>query len=212
MAAFPLEPIFSRAIIASKEYGCTQEVLDIVSILSASSKLFVESSEQRDAVSEARKKFRHACGDHLTILNVVRAYEEIDQSESKSGRKDWCRRHFLNERALLEANDIREQLRQTCQRLGIDHQTSCGDKEDPVIHSLGHGLAMNLALLQPDGSYKQTIGQAIVKIHPSSTLCDKKTPAIIYDELVYTNQIYARGVSRISKSFIMTLGMLKQES
>lgn len=161
MAAFPLEPIFSRAIIASKEYGCTQEVLDIVSILSASSKIFVESSDQRDAVSEARKKFRHACGDHLTILNVVRAYEEIDQSESKSGRKDWCRRHFLNERALLEANDIREQLRQTCQRLGIDHQTSCGDKEDPVIHSLGHGLAMNLALLQPDGSYKQTIGQAV---------------------------------------------------
>lgn len=163
MAAFPLEPIFSRAIIASKDYGCTQEVLDIISVLSASSKLFVESSEQRDAVSEARRKFRHVCGDHLTILNVVKAYQEIAQSESKSGRKEWCRRHFLNERALLEANDIRKQLRQTCQRLGIDHQISCGDKEDPVIHSLGHGLAMNLALLQPDGSYKQTIGQAVCR-------------------------------------------------
>lgn len=161
MAAFPLEPTLSRAIVASKESGCTQEVLDIVSILSASSKLFVESSEQRDAVSEARKKFRHPCGDHLTILNVVKAYQEIVQSESKGGRKEWCRRHFLNERSLLEANDIREQLRQTCHRLGIDHHTSCGDKEDPVIQSLGHGLAMNLALLQPDGSYKQAIGQAV---------------------------------------------------
>ncbi|KAJ4482384.1 ATP-dependent RNA helicase Prh1 [Lentinula aciculospora] len=210
MAAFPLEPIYGRAIIASKEYGCTQEVLDIVSILSASSKLFVESSEQRDAVSEARKKFRNVCGDHLTILNVVRSYQEIAQSEGKSSRKEWCRRHFLNERALLEASDIRDQLRQTCQRLGIDHGVSCGDKDDPVIYSLGYGLAMNIALLQPDGTYKQTIGQSTVKIHPGSSLCDKKMPAIIYDELVYTNQIYARGVSRIPKSFIVTLGALKQ--
>lgn len=202
MASFPLEPVYGRAIIASKDYDCTHEVLDIVSVLSASSKLFVESFEQRDAVSEARKKFRHVCGDHLTILNVVKAYQEIAQSEGKSDRKEWCRRHFLNERALLEASDIRDQLRQTCQRLGIDHSISCGDKEDPIIFSLGHGLAMNIALLQPDGTYKQTIGQSvclsfwssvflfsclvlqIVKIHPSSALCDKKTPAIIYDELV----------------------------
>ncbi|KAF9061454.1 P-loop containing nucleoside triphosphate hydrolase protein [Rhodocollybia butyracea] len=212
MAAFPLEPVYSRAVIASTEYGCTQEVLDIVSVLSASSKLFVESSEQRDAVSEARQKFRHVCGDHLTILNVVKAYQEIAQSESKSGRKEWCRRHFLNERALLEANDIRDQLRQTCQRLGIDHRVSCGEKDDPVIQSLGHGLALNMALLQPDGFYKQAIGQSVVKIHPSSTLCDKKTPAIIYDELVYTNQIYARGVSKIPKSFILTFGTLKLQS
>ncbi|KAJ3758406.1 P-loop containing nucleoside triphosphate hydrolase protein [Lentinula raphanica] len=211
MAAFPLEPIYARAIIASKEYGCTQEVLDIVSILSASSKLFVESSEQREAVSEARKKFRHVCGDHLTILNVVKAYQEIACSEAKGSRKEWCRQHFLNERALLEASDIRDQLRQTCQRLGIDHSVSCGDKDDPVTFSLGHGLVMNIALLQPDGTYKQTIGQSIVKIHPSSVLCDKKIPAIIYDELVYTNQIYARGVSRIPKSFIVTLGALKQQ-
>ncbi|KAH7876133.1 P-loop containing nucleoside triphosphate hydrolase protein [Lentinula edodes] len=212
MASFPLEPVYGRAIIASKDYDCTHEVLDIVSVLSASSKLFVESFEQRDAVSEARKKFRHVCGDHLTILNVVKAYQEIAQSEGKGDRKEWCRRHFLNERALLEASDIRDQLRQTCQRLGIDHSVSCGDKEDPIIFSLGHGLAMNIALLQPDGTYKQTIGQSIVKIHPSSALCDKKTPAIIYDELVYTNQIYARGVSRIPKSFIITLGALKQQS
>ncbi|KAJ3729237.1 P-loop containing nucleoside triphosphate hydrolase protein [Lentinula raphanica] len=211
MAAFPLEPIYARAIIASKEYSCTQEVLDIVSILSASSKLFIESSEQREAVSEARKKFRHVCGDHLTILNVVKAYQEIAYSEAKGSRKEWCRRHFLNERALLEASDIRDQLRQTCQRLGIDHSVSCGDKDDPVTFSLGHGLVMNIALLQPDGTYKQTIGQSIVKIHPSSVLCDKKIPAIICDELVYTNQIYARGVSRIPKSFIVTLGALKQQ-
>lgn len=32
-------------------------------------------------------------------------------------------------------------------------------------------------------------------------MCNEKVPAIIYDELVYTNQIYARGVTAIPKIF-----------
>ncbi|ESK90497.1 atp-dependent rna helicase prh1 [Moniliophthora roreri MCA 2997] len=209
MAAFPLEPVYSRAVLASKEYGCTSEVLTIISVLSTSSKLFIDSSEQRDTVSEVRRKFRHASGDHLTILNVVRAYRDVALSENKSGRREWCRKHFLNERALIEANDIREQLQQTCGRLGIDSKVSCSDKDEPIIQALGHGLVANTAFLQPDGSYKQTMGQSVVKIHPSSSLCDKKAPTIIYDEVVYTNQIYARGVSIINKSFLASLGALK---
>ena len=214
MASFPLEPQHACAIVASKDYGCTSEVLDIVSIISASSKLFLDISDQREAVTEVRRKFRHPSGDHMTILNVVRAYREIAASEKKHARKEWCRKHFLNERTLLEARDIREQLVVTCGRVGIDPVASAKENEDPVIKSMGHGLAGNSAFIQPDGSYKQTMGQSvsfllssmirflfflsfsnqkncypffslkIVKIHPASTLCDKKVPAIIYDDLV----------------------------
>ncbi|KAF8817173.1 P-loop containing nucleoside triphosphate hydrolase protein [Phlegmacium glaucopus] len=210
MASFPLEPQHACAIVASKEHGCTSEVLDIVSIISASSKLFLDISDQREAVTEIRRKFRHPSGDHMTILNVVRAYREIAASESKHGRREWCRKHFLNERTLLEARDIREQLVVTCGRVGIDPVASAKETEDPVIRSMGHGLVGNSAFIQPDGSYKQTMGQAIVKIHPGSTLCDKKVPAIIYDDLMYTNQIYARGVSSIPKSFFLSVNAFKQ--
>ena len=61
-----------------------------------------------------------------------------------------------------------------------------------------------------------------MKIHPGSVMCDKKVPAIMYDELVrvcskasrtdmltvsaqyqvYTTHIYARGVSSIPKAFV----------
>ncbi|KAF5314944.1 hypothetical protein D9619_007398 [Psilocybe cf. subviscida] len=212
MAAFPLEPQYSCAVVASVANGCTHEVLDIVSILSASSKIFLDISEQREAVGEARRKFRHPRGDHLTILNALRAYREIAASESKHARREWCRKHFLNERTFLEAKDIRDQLVQTCKRVGIDADASTKDDDDAIIRSIGHGLAGNSALLQPDGTYKQTMGQTIVKIHPGSTMCDKKVPAIIYDDLMYTNQIYARGVSEIPKSFFMSLKTLNQRS
>ena len=161
MASFPLEPQHACAVVASKDYGCTSEVLDIVSIISASSKLFLDISDQREVVTEVRRKFRHPSGDHMTILNVVRAYREISASEKKHARKEWCRKHFLNERTLLEARDIREQLVVTCGRVGIDPAASAKENDDPVIRSMGHGLAGNSAFIQPDGSYKQTMGQNV---------------------------------------------------
>ncbi|KAG6813168.1 hypothetical protein H0H92_013575 [Tricholoma furcatifolium] len=211
MALFPLEPVYARAVIAANENGCTLEVLDIISVLSASSKLFVDITEQRETAAEARQKFRHPSGDHLTILSAVRAYEE-HASEGKSARREWCRQHFLNERTLIEAADIKNQLKQTCTRLGIDWKVSCGDKEDSVVRSLAYGLAQNSAFLQPDGSYKQTMGYSVVKIHPSSVLCEKKVPAIIFDELVFTNQIFARGVSSVPKGVFATIGALNRRS
>jgi len=161
MAFFPLEPIYARAIIASRDFSCTLEMVDIISVLSATSKLFVDVAEHRETAAEARRMFRHPSGDHLTALNAVRAYSEIAAAEGKAARKAWCRKHLLNEKTLLEATSIRHQLRGTCGRMGIDWKVSCGDKEEPVLKSLAYGLAQNSAFLQPDGSYKQTMGHSV---------------------------------------------------
>ena len=172
MALFPLEPVYARAVVASKDLGCTQEILDIISVLSATSKLFVDVTEQREAASDARRKFRHPSGDHLTVLNAIRSYTEIAAAEEKFARKAWCKKHFLNERTLLEAVSIRQQLRQTCERMRIDPEVSCGDMEEPVVKSLAHGLAQNSAFLQPDGSYKQTMGQSVRILSLSGVIAD----------------------------------------
>ena len=172
MALFPLEPVYARAVVASKDLGCTQEILDIISVLSATSKLFVDVTEQREAASDARRKFRHPSGDHLTVLNAIRSYTEIAAAEEKLARKAWCKKHFLNERTLLEAVSIRQQLRQTCERMRIDPEVSCGDLEEPVVKSLAHGLAQNSAFLQPDGSYKQTMGQSVRILSLSGVIAD----------------------------------------
>lgn len=184
MASFPIEPYHARIILASKTHGCTSEVIDIVSLISSSASLFLDVSDQRDAIADARRKFRHPSGDHLTILNALRSYQEIAASESKGERREWCRKHYLNERILTEALKIRDQLRVTCQRVELDWRTSSSDVEEPVLRCFTAGLMQQSALLQPDGSYKQLMGQSVVKIHPGSTLCDKKVPAIIFDELV----------------------------
>ncbi|KAL1744085.1 P-loop containing nucleoside triphosphate hydrolase protein [Schizophyllum fasciatum] len=214
MAVFPLEPVYARALLAAVEHGCTAEVLDVVSVLSASAKLFLDVSDARQAIAAEREKFRAGSGDHMTVLAVLRAYEDVAAGK-KAARREWCRRHYLNERALMEARDIREQLRGICEREGVDWKASLPEgpaREDAVVRSLAHGLVQNSALLQPDNTYKQLMGGAAVKIHPASVLCEKKVPAIIYDELVYTNQVYARGVSSVPRSVLGTIGTISRRS
>ncbi|KAI9456148.1 ATP-dependent RNA helicase Prh1 [Russula earlei] len=202
LAKFPLVPQYAATLLASVKHSCTAEAMSLVALLSSSSPLFPDSSSHRDVANESRMKFRHPSGDHWTMLNVFRAYDEVCASEGKSGRKDWCKRNCISHRALREARNIRTQLRGICERMGMDWSLSCGNEESPLLRSLLRGLLQHVALLQPDGTYKQVMGPSVVKIHPSSFLMDKRSPAIVYNELVYTTNIYARGVSAVYKSFI----------
>ena len=76
LAHFPLEPSFAKAIIAAQEYGCTHEVLTVVSMLSVDSVLYTPSNKREEALA-ARKKFLSVDGDHMTLLNIYRAYKGV---------------------------------------------------------------------------------------------------------------------------------------
>ncbi|KAG8736516.1 putative ATP-dependent RNA helicase dhr2 [Ceratobasidium sp. 414] len=181
LAAFPLDPPFARALVASEELGCVADVIDILALLSASSKVMLDPpTEQREAALEARQKFIHRSGDHLTLLNVLRAYVEVSEANDRANTRSWCNSNWFGERALKEALSIRAQLRSTCQHMKIDWAQKRGDMTDNVLKSLLAGLFMNTALLQPDGSYRQVVGQ---RAHTSAT--------------------YARGVSAIPRQWIM---------
>ncbi|KAH8114655.1 P-loop containing nucleoside triphosphate hydrolase protein [Phellopilus nigrolimitatus] len=212
MNNFPLEPPYARALLTSCELGCTSEMLGIVSVLSAPSKLFFDSTEQREDAADARALFRHASGDHLTALAVLRAYEElVSGGAGKRARREWCRLHFVNERTLSEAVKIQAQMRGICERQGVDWAASCGGDDRPVLRSLLSGLTEHVARLRSEGGYVQMFGKSadppscfrqVVKIHPGSVLSNRKAPLIVYDELVLTGSTYARGVSVVDSEMV----------
>ncbi|THH26457.1 hypothetical protein EUX98_g7733 [Antrodiella citrinella] len=214
MAHFPLEPSYARALLASFSHSCPSDVISLLSVLSTSSKLYVDTTSNREEAAESRRKFRAGSGDHVTLLNVLRAYEEVKEQVKGKERKEWCKAQFLNERCLNEALEIRSQLRGVCERFQLDWRDSVGEQkqggDEAILQSMLAGLVNQAAFLQADGSYKQIMGPETIKIHPSSSLCDKKVPAIIYDELVYTSHIYARGVSAISRSALQELAVFRR--
>ncbi|KAI9282963.1 P-loop containing nucleoside triphosphate hydrolase protein [Umbelopsis sp. AD052] len=195
MAEFPLDPVFSKVLIQSQQYECTSEVISIISLLSVDS-VFFTPPDKRDNVAEAKKRFVHPDGDHLTLLNVLKSYWEV------KGDKEWCRENFINMRNIKIVLDVRNQLIQFCTRMGIVSSTSAGNETDNILKSFLSGFFQNTALLQPDGTYKSVVGGQTISIHPGSSMFGKRVEAIMYNELVFTTRQYVRGVSTVQGAWL----------
>lgn len=216
MARLPLPPMLSRVLIAAgsskshsgdrdeKEAGVVAFVVDIIAAWSVEG-LFLPLSgdEVREEATVARRELLSRDGDHLTLLNTVRAY-----AREQSDRKAWCERRFVNHRAMRNVMDIRKQLRGQCiqQKLLSSVELERADEGDAllsvdagskVLKCFLLGFASNVARLMPDGSFRTVEGNQVVAIHPGSVMFGRKVEGIMYNELVYTSKCYARGVSAI---------------
>ncbi|KAK4998201.1 DEAH-box RNA helicase prp16, partial [Elasticomyces elasticus] len=69
MTSFPMDPSLAKLIITSVDYGCSEEMLTIVSMLSVPS-VFYRPKERLEEADAVREKFFAAESDHLTLLNV----------------------------------------------------------------------------------------------------------------------------------------------
>nr|XP_019051332.1 ATP-dependent RNA helicase prh1 [Kwoniella bestiolae CBS 10118]OCF30262.1 ATP-dependent RNA helicase prh1 [Kwoniella bestiolae CBS 10118] len=222
MLKYPLDPPHSRILIAAFENQCPNEIIDILSIINAGGTVFVDRPNEREEASNARAKFVHRDGDHMTSLKVFRDFldiKELKKASQSSGKKSngaggvvgWCKDNYVNNKTLNQAIKIRDQLRELSERYGRDWKVSSsstaqgGHDSSPILRSLLAGLFMNSAVIQADGSYKQTAGSLTVKIHPSSVLMSKKVPAILYDELTVTSSFYARNVSSFEQHWLTEL-------
>lgn len=201
IARLPLTPSLGRVIIEASRLECLLEVIDIVACLSVENIfLNVDTEEAREQAHAARQQLFRRQGDHLTLLIAVRGYA----SESKDRRR-WADDHLISHRAMQSVMDVRKQLRAQCKsaKLLADNSTQ-SDFQAPsetvcenILKAFLRGFSNNVARLCPDGSYKTFIGNQTVAIHPSSVLFGRKVEAIMYNEYVYTNKAYARGVSTV---------------
>ncbi|KAM9320930.1 ATP-dependent RNA helicase DHX33 [Gastrophryne carolinensis] len=194
MAAFPLEPRFSKTILLSPKFHCTEEILTIVALLSVDSVLHNPPSK-RDEVQAARKKFISSEGDHITLLNIYRAFKNLGKN------KEWCRENFINGRNMLLVLEVRSQLRDICIKMSMPIESSRTDSRN-IRQCLAHGLFMNAAELQPDGTYTTVDTHQPVAIHPSSVLFHCKPACVIYNELLHTSKCYMRDLCVVDADWL----------
>ena len=100
MAEFPLEPSMSKTLIAGVDLGCSEEVLTILSMLSAQN-IFYRPKEKQNQADQRKARFHQAEGDHLTLLGVYEAWKRNAFSPP------WCFENFLQSRSLKRAQDVR---------------------------------------------------------------------------------------------------------
>jgi len=213
MAKLPLSPPLARVLLAAAEPGldCLAEVVDVIAALS-SDNLFpmIVDDNAQDARQEAHKGFHRSEGDHIMLLEVVRAYES-HASDAISDRKHWCETNFVSHRAMSMLFEIRKQLRQYCASLrGVTESTWEVAKGEPVSPDLAErvlkaflkGYFHQTARAAPDGGYLTVLSHQNVAIHPASILFGRRKEALMYHEYVFTTKPFARWCSAVQLDWV----------
>ncbi|EYU28048.1 hypothetical protein ABFS82_13G100000 [Erythranthe guttata] len=197
VAEIPVDPMVSKMILASNDYGCSEEVITIAAVLSVQSIWFSARGVQKQ-LDEAKLRFAAAEGDHVTFLNVYRGFIESRKSSN------WCHKNHINYHAMKKVDEIRQQLRRVAQRLGITLKSCEGDME-VVRKAVTAGFFANACRLEAfshNGLYKTIRSSQEVYIHPSSVLFRVNPKWVIFHSIVSTDRRYMRNVISIDPSWL----------
>lgn len=200
MSEFPLDPQLSKMLIASCDYGCSNEILSITAMLSVPN-VFMRPADARKAADEAKMQFAHQDGDHTTLLNVYHAYK------TNNGDQNWCYDNFLQSRALKSADDVRNQLGRIMDRYGLRKLSNDWNSREyyPNIRkALVAGYFMQVAHLERGGQYLTVKDNQVVMLHPSTNL-DNKPEWVMYNEFVLTSKNYIRTVTDVKADWLLEI-------
>jgi ATP-dependent RNA helicase DHX33 len=73
MSKFPLDPKYSKCLIESEAYNCVEDIIKIISLLNVEN-IFLSNSTKQDKIKQIREKFTSSHGDHITYLNIYKAF------------------------------------------------------------------------------------------------------------------------------------------
>lgn len=198
MAEFPLDPQLAKMMVAAPQFKCSNEIVSVAAMLSVPN-VFMRPKESAKAADEAKARFAHIDGDHLTLLNVYHAWK------SNGEDSQWSYDNFLNQRSLKAADSVRTQLARICTRLNVPLVSTSFEDKSYYINirkAITAGYFMQVAHLERGGNYLTVKDNQAVYLHPSTCL-DHKPEWVLYNEFVLTSRNYIRTVTDIKGEWLI---------
>jgi ATP-dependent RNA helicase DDX35 len=204
MAEMPIEPKLAKVLISSLDFGCSEEILSVVSMLSVEYP-FIQlkhtaanpnssAYERQIKLEKDIESFSVKGSDHLTLLKIYNDFTQNNYSQS------WCDSSSLLYKILYKAKDIRSNLytmlkkfvlhrQQSGSNSGIKMIASCGDDDKAIRKCLVAGFFPNVAKLSPRGDYQLLRGGKSVSPHPFSVMSRMGTypEYVLFNDVVYNN-------------------------
>ncbi|XP_066521709.1 DEAD/H (Asp-Glu-Ala-Asp/His) box polypeptide 32a [Hoplias malabaricus] len=206
MSEFPLDPQMAKALLASCEFDCVNEVLTIAAMLAAPS-CFVEPplGMEREAI-QCYTKLYHPEGDHFTLINIYNAFKR-SQRESHFTLENWCQDYFLCCAALQTADAIRAELTDILKRLELPLcEPAFGTKSNTlnIKRALLAGYFMQIARdVDGSGNYFMLSNKHVAQIHPLSSYGAKAHKLglpewVLFNEYTLSDNNCIRTITQIS--------------
>ncbi|KFP34579.1 Putative pre-mRNA-splicing factor ATP-dependent RNA helicase DHX32, partial [Colius striatus] len=213
MSEFPLDPQLSKAILASCEFECVDEMLTIAAMLTAPN-CFLHTPPGTEEIALTRwRKFSHPAGDHFTLINVFNAFKEArgDSARQYCGNEKWCRDCFLSCSALRMAETIRAELLEIMKRIELPiSEPAFGSKENilSIKKSLLSGYFMHIARdVDGSGNYLMLTHRQVAQLHPFSSYYNtRRAPEwVLFHEFSVSEDNSIRVVSEVSPDLFVEL-------
>ncbi|VAI06289.1 unnamed protein product [Triticum turgidum subsp. durum] len=195
-----LDPQMSKMLVISPRYNCSNEILSISAMLSVPN-CFLRPREAQKAADEAKARFGHIDGDHLTLLNVYHAYKQNNEDPT------WCYENFVNARAMKSADNVRQQLVRIMTRFNLKMCSTDFNSREYYVNirkAMLSGYFMQVAHLERTGHYLTVKDNQVVHLHPSNCM-DHKPEWVIYNEYVLTTRNFIRTVTDIRGEWLIDI-------
>ncbi|KAG8517482.1 putative pre-mRNA-splicing factor ATP-dependent RNA helicase DHX32 [Galemys pyrenaicus] len=212
MSEFPLDPQLSKSILASCEFDCVDEMLTIAAMVTAPSCFVRLPPGAEEAALTCWKTFLHPDGDHFTLINIYKAYQDTAlRSSSEHCVEKWCHDCFLSCAALRTADAIRAELLEIIRRIELPYAEPAFGSEENTLNvkkALLSGHFLQIARdVDGSGNYLMLTHKQVAQLHP---LCGyslaKKTPEwVLFHRFSISENNYIRVTSEISPELFVQL-------
>ena len=112
--------------------------------------------------------------------------------------RQWCWNNYLSQRALQQAENVRQQLERTMERYEISLMTLDDERKlfTNIRKALVCGFFMQVAHKEGSTGYMTLKDNQPVSLHPSCGL-DSSPEWVLYNEFVLTTKAYIRTVTEV---------------
>lgn len=194
LADLPLSPVLGKILLVSVDLGCSEQVLSIVAMLSVKPAFMRPDRANAHRLQATKAKLSDLSSDHLTLLNVYEAWQSAGRCAT------WATAHLLDQRELLRAQDVRQQLESLLLARGLPLRRLAGSYREAVLRAICSGLMTvdRVASCHWSGlHFVRTSDQAQLDVHPSSVLFKAEAELVIYHEVITTKKNFMRTVSAV---------------
>ncbi|KAG2148222.1 P-loop containing nucleoside triphosphate hydrolase protein [Suillus bovinus] len=162
--------------------------------------VWLRPNNQRKEADAAKALLTVPDGDHLTLLNVYNNYIQNQYD------KNWTWNNYLSARALMQADNVREQLKRTMERFEVELVSVQDQKKMfmAIRQALCCGFFMQVAHKEggEKGNYVTVKDNQVVALHPSCGL-DTQPEWVIFNEFVLTTRPYVRTVTDVRPEWLL---------
>ncbi|XP_070804895.1 ATP-dependent RNA helicase DQX1 [Pituophis catenifer annectens] len=208
MSEFPLDPQLAKALLASCEFDCVEEMLTLAAMLTAWPCFQTPVARWEDAVLARQQALLHPAGDHFTLINVFNAFHQQSDPES------WCRKHAVSEAALQLAGAVRTELLDVMQRIELPVSPPAFGSDSNILQlkrALLTGFFLKVARdIDGSGNYLLLTHKHLAQLPPSCCYRLRRPPPrppswVVYHEFTVSQDNCLRIVSEIPPEFVAEL-------